>query len=228
MTVSSSIVLQSRSKFFTLVIVLVAGLTMLPAHAQSNLQFPSTNSIDYNGTALSITNMHAHSAGSVQPAAIAGIESGSSGIGLLGHTSGPNSSAVYGVNVHAGYAGHFVLQGVAPSGTSSAVLGVDSGGSTTTVGAFGNAGNFQITNAKNTDPAVSISTNGIDSYALKVINNSVTDFAVTYPPSGNSGGIAGYFEVNSPNPQFSQPGMYAGHFTFEKPKEKQAAKGNHR
>lgn len=218
MTVPSFIPSRSRSKLFSLVIALAVGWPMLPAHA-ANLQLPSTNSINFNGTALSITNTSTTAdtnaitgiESSASGAGVTGIANGPSGMGLLGKSTGANSNAIYGINSKSGFAGRFLLNGVSPSPISSALLAVDAGGSTSALGTYGNAGNFRITNTHNTAPAVSISTNGLDSYALKVVNSSFVDFAVTYPPSNNNGGIAGYFEITSPNAQFGQAAILAVH-----------------
>jgi hypothetical protein len=194
-----------------------------PSSAGTPVQIPGAYSLSTNGTILSILNSFVDtSTTAARPAAISGLASGERGVGLLGVSSalyglgveglvsGSEGTAVYGVNSGTGNAGRFVLQGSATDHSSSAVSAQNAGGGTSR-GAYGEAGTFSNTNVHNTMPAVGISTVGIDSYGLDVVNSGTSDGAVTYGPSGNGGGIAGYFEINSAAAQYGQSAILGVH-----------------
>src|SRR4051812_13994589 len=72
-------------------------LVALPAHAlilssvghAGGLPLPSTNSLDFNGTALSVTNRHIfQGAPDPLPSAIGGSATGKRGVGLSGTATG--------------------------------------------------------------------------------------------------------------------------------------------
>lgn len=163
-----------------------------PVAAATTVQVPGSYTLSLDGSDLTLTNTFSASTTQARPVSFTGIATGSRGIGILGQASGLN-----------GTAGRFELTGSGNS-TGAALVGNNGAGSTTTNGAYGNAGLFQQTNAHNTSPGVGIMTNGIDSYGLRVINTSFTDFSITHQPSGDQGGIAGYFEINNPNVQFGE------------------------
>jgi hypothetical protein len=166
-----------------------------PGSAATTVQVPGSYTLSLDGSGLTLTNTFSASTTQARPVSFTGIATGSRGIGILGQASGLN-----------GTAGRFELTG-SGNATGAALVGNNGAGSTTTNGAYGNAGLFQQTNAHNTSPGVGIQTNGIDSYGLRVINTSFTDFNITHQPSGDNGGIAGYFEINSPNAQFGETGV---------------------
>jgi len=91
---------------------------------------------------------------------------------------------------------------VAPSSattSTTALQAVHSGGSTTVEGNYGSAGVFKNTNVKNQSPGVAITTNGINSYGLSVVNSGTTDGSVNYGPPFDTGDIAGYFAITNGN-----------------------------
>ncbi len=209
--------------------VLAAVAVPWPSAAATTVQVPGTYSLSDNGTALSITNTFADTSTTAKPpAAIGGTGSGERGIGLLGvspalmgvgiegQTTGSNSDAVSGLNTSSGYAGLFILNGASTTSTSSGVFVANEGGSKSSGGTYGTAGLFEITNSKNRSPAVSITTNSTDSYALQVVNTGSIDNNVTYPPPLDYGGIAGYFEINSTKAQYGQAAVLGVHSGGEK------------
>lgn len=209
-------------------LVSIAAL-IAPAAAATTVQIPGTYSLDVNGVGLAITNSFVDTSGAGRPpVAIAGRGSGTRGIGIwgispalygmgvVGEATGADSVGVYGENSLTGDAGRFLLTGAAANAGSTAVWGQNAGGSAAKRGAYGNAGVFQVSNAQNTSAAVSVSTNGIDSYGLQVVNSGFTDLGITYPPSGDGGGIAGYFEINSARAQYGQAALLAVHSGGEK------------
>ncbi|HTJ64378.1 MAG TPA: tail fiber domain-containing protein [Alphaproteobacteria bacterium] len=171
---------------------------LLSASGQTRLMLPSNNTLDYDGRALSITNTHVNAGGTgTLPAAIAGIESGAHGTGVLGSTSGSNSNAVSGANTGTGFAGQFVLSGTNANALSAAIRGQNTAGSTA-AGNYGNAGLFRNLNIHNQSPAVSISSNGVNSHALYVVNSGGSNGHVTYT-HGDEGGVAAWFEITKPS-----------------------------
>ena len=151
----------------------------------------------YSGSGIGLTITDSNATGS--PGAVRGIATRANGRGLIGNATGTN-----------GIGGFF--EALAPSSTTTATTAlqaINSGGSTTAEGNYGSAGVFKITNSKSESPAVSITTNGINSYALKVVNTGITDNTVSYGPPDDFGGIAGFFQVSSASAQFGQAAVYA-------------------
>jgi hypothetical protein len=194
-----------------------------PGFAGTPVQVPGSYSVNFNGTALSITNTFVSSGSAARSAAIAATASGSRGIGLLGvspaiyglaivaEATGQNSVAFDGIESGSGAAAHLTLEGTSAGSSSAALIAQDAGGSATARGAYGNAGSFAISNPRNTMPAVTVGTNGIDSYGLQVVSSATSDGAITHSPSGDQGGIAGYFEIDSAAAQFGQAALLGVH-----------------
>ena len=202
----------TKFRVFTVAAVSTLALIGSPAFAGTVLTEPATATGFVNGNGLTVTNQELYQGpGNPRPFAIKGLGSGNSaggvwgavnntaGIGLYGTASSTNSFGVYGFNDGTGFGGYFLLGGTAPIATDSALEAVNSGGSKTTNGNYGNAGNFMITNAKNQSPGVAIVTNGINSYGLSVVNTGTTDGSVNYGPPFDIGDIAGYFAITKGN-----------------------------
>jgi len=171
-------------------------LTVGTAYAGS-LPLPSSNTLADDGAALSVKNTQNYLGNPhPRPTAIVGVGAGTGSTGIEGQAS------------NTGFGGYFVLSGANANAGSDALVAVDSGGGTTK-GDHGSAGDFAVTNAKNESPAVSIATNGVNSYALKVVNTGITDNTLAYGPPDDFGGIAGFFEVSSASAQFGQSAVYA-------------------
>jgi hypothetical protein len=144
-----------------------------------------------SGPALTITDS-ASSTATPSPSAFKGIATGAGGHAVTGAATGKN-----------GIGGFFQAQAPSSATTSTAALeAVNSGGSTSAEGNYGSAGVFNITNAKNQSAGVSITTKGINSQALTVVNSGTIDYNVEYIPPNQGpadfGGVAGYFEINTP------------------------------
>jgi hypothetical protein len=189
--------LHTRKPLWSIALAGSIGLlTVGTAHAGS-LPLPSSNTLADDGVALWVKNTQ-NNLGSPhpRPTAIAGIGSGTNGTGVEGQAS------------NTGYGGYFILSGANANSSSDALFAVNSGGGTTK-GDHGSAGDFSVTNAKNESPGVSIATNGVNSYALKVVNTGTNDNTLSYGPPDDFGGIAGFFQVSSANAQFGQAAVYA-------------------
>ncbi len=203
--------------------ILCAG----PALAGGTVTLPESGTVNYAGPAFSITNSNSYSGVGGVPSAVyaavsghsamafRGYASGTTDIGVQGETTGTNSRGIVGINLGTGSAGDFLLQGTAPTAASSAVIAVDSGGSTSVAGAYGNAGNFSITNAKNNSSVLSATTNGpgIGGFFLSNTANGVdnTTASGSFPVAGGadtaairgendgSEGQGGYFSITNTN-----------------------------
>jgi hypothetical protein len=190
------------------------------AFAGSTLSLPESDTGAIPDRAFTITNT-ATGSSTVTPRAVVGIVTGADAVGVVGSSQGAGgvgvfgdaeqtgSIAVHGLNSGTGFAGFFGLTGAGTTGADSALEAINSGGSNSPEGMYGNAGIFAITNAMNESPAVSIATNGINAYALKVVNSGTEDRTITNPPSNNGGGIAGYFEINNANTITNQAAIFA-------------------
>jgi hypothetical protein len=140
------------------------------------------------GPALTITDS-ASSTVAPAPSAFKGNATGTDGHGIAGAATGKN-----------GIGGLF--QALAPSTattSTTALEATNSGGSTSAEGNYGSAGIFKITNAQNQSPGVSITTNGINSYGLSVVNSGTLDGTFNSGQLDNQGGMAGYFEITNAN-----------------------------
>lgn len=147
-----------------------AALAPLPAAAQT-VTLPQSDTTTYNGAALTITNNATSTA--TRYAAIKGNATGGMATGVLGQASGAKGAGVLGTNSDTGFGGLFNLTGKTTKTDSAALEARHSGGPTGTIGPYGQAGNFAISNSYNSDNALS---------------------AVSMGP-----GNGGYFAVNSAN-----------------------------
>jgi hypothetical protein len=136
-------------------------LIVLPAIAGTTLTMPATGTGAVDGGRLTITNTEDNlRSGHPQPFAIEGVATGKEAGGVLGHAIKAGSTGVYGLNSGAGFGGYFLLNGSAAIFGNSALEAINSGGSKSVNGPYGNAGFFQIGNTSNTDTALFVETFG--------------------------------------------------------------------
>jgi trimeric autotransporter adhesin len=180
--------------------VIVIALDASSAFAACVLPSGTTpGSCSYSGTgpALTVTDS-ASSTATPSPSALRGIATGTGGHAVIGTATGKN-----------GIGGYFQADAPSTAATSTTALeAVNSGGSTSAEGKYGSAGVFTLSNAKNESPGVAITTNGINSYGLRVINNGTVDFNFNSGQQNNYGGMAGYFEITS-FAAYDQSAVYA-------------------
>ncbi len=139
----------------------IPALMVSPAVAGTTLTLPAIGSGAVDGSALTITNTQAFlGSGHPQPFGVKGFATGRGSGGVLGQTTKRDSIGVYGLNSGTGLGGYFVLSGTGAADGDSALEGLNSGGSKTVNGPYGNAGFFEIGNVRNTDTAVFIETFG--------------------------------------------------------------------
>jgi hypothetical protein len=128
---------------------------------------------------------------------------------ILGHATGTTGRGVYGLATGTGgIGGVFQSDAANQNANNAAIYGVNNGGSTTAEGNYGSAGVFTVTNAKNESPGVSITTKGINSYGLSVVNSGTIDNNFNPDQPNNFGGMAGYFEITSAA-VYGQSAVYA-------------------
>jgi hypothetical protein len=188
----------------------VCTLAAAPAVAGSKLTLPATGKGAVAGPGLSITNTQSSASG-VQPFAIEGAVTGSGAGGMLGKANALDSVGVEGSNSGTGFGGFFELTGPAATDNDAAIEAVTSAGRSDAKGHYGSAAILVATNPKNLSPAVSITTNGINSYALKVVNTGFIDDKFNSGLPDDLGGIAGFFQISSVKAQFGQAAVYAVH-----------------
>jgi hypothetical protein len=141
--------------------VAVLALIVSPAVGGTTLTLPASGTGAVDGGGLAITNTEdSLGSGHPRPFAIEGIATGKNAGGLLGHSTKVGGIGVYGLNGGAGFAGYFLLNGVTAIFGNSALYAVNSGGSNSVNGPYGNAGFFEISNPHSTDTALFVETFG--------------------------------------------------------------------
>jgi hypothetical protein len=193
-------VLKLASRMLALAgsVILISALEPAASFAACTLPSGATaGTCTYSGSGIGLSITDSNTTGA--PGAVRSVATGANGRGMIGNATGKN-----------GIGGLFQALAASSATTSTTALeAVNSGGSTSAEGNYGSAGVFSITNAKNQSPGVSITTNGINSYALKVVNTGIKDDTVAYGPPYDYGGIAGYFEVNSASSIQNQAAVFA-------------------
>ncbi len=141
--------------------VAVWPLIVSPAVAGTTLTLPATGTGAVDGGGLTITNTEDNlGAGHPQPFAVEGIATGKKAGGVLGRATKAGGVGVYGLNSGTGFGGYFLLNGVTAIFGNSALYAVNSGGSKSVNGPYGNAGFFEISNPHSTDTALFVETFG--------------------------------------------------------------------
>jgi hypothetical protein len=132
-----------------------------PVVAGTTLTLPASGTGAVDGGGLTITNSQDYlGSGHPRPFGVEGIATGKNAGGLLGQTTKAGGIGVYGLNSGTGFGGYFVLNGAAAIFGNSALDAVNSGGSKSVNGPYGNAGFFEIGNTHNTDTALFVETFG--------------------------------------------------------------------
>jgi hypothetical protein len=132
-----------------------------PAVAGTSLTLPASGTGAVDGGGLTITNTEDDLGSShPRPFAVEGIAIGKKAGGVLGQSTKAGGIGVYGLNGGTGFGGYFVLNGAAAIFGDGALAAVNSGGSKSVNGPYGNAGFFEISNTHNTDTALFVETAG--------------------------------------------------------------------
>ena len=174
----------------------VSTLALTPAFAAS-LTLPESGTIGQNGAAFEVTNT---SSGTTP-----GLPNSPSAV--WGNATGANSIGIVGVNSGTGQGGFFRLMGENPGPDSVAMMAANAAGSPSAEGPYGFAGIFRIGNPMNNSAALRVNTVGRNSHAIEAFNSGISTGSVLR--GYDDGGVAGYFEIDSPRATARQSAVFA-------------------